>query len=108
MVLSILTSIVDVGLMMGYNSLFYLHIPKNVNNDLFATFWNLAGNVSGFVGAALGTWLLARFEAHGSFAIFGMDFYGSQLLRCVRLVFLIAAVVYVRSVTPLLNSSKES
>lgn len=103
-ILSIFSSIADVGFMMGYNSLFYLHIPKNSNNDLFATFWNLAGNISAFLGAALGTWLLARFEAHGIFDIFGIDFYGSQLLCCVKLAFFIITIAYVRRVTPLLNT----
>ena len=105
-VLSIFSGIADVGFVMGYNALFYLHIPKDANNDLSATFWNLAGNISAFVGAAAGTWLLSRFEAHGIYDIFGMDFYGSQLLCCVKLVCFIITIAYVRRVTPVLNTEK--
>lgn len=103
-VLIAITGVVNVGFATGYGALFYLHIPPDTNHDLFATFWNLAGNISAFVGAAAGTWLLARFEAHGVFNIFGMDFYGSQLLCAVKLVFYAATIVYVRRVTPLLRT----
>ena len=37
-----------------------------------------------------------------------MDFYGSQLLCCVKLLFFIVTIAYVRRVTPLLNTETAS
>jgi len=98
--LAVVAGLATVGFNMGYNSLFYLHIPENANRDLFATFWNLTVNISAFVGSAIGTWILAAFERHGVYNIFGMDFYGSQLLCMVKVVFFAAAFCYLMKVTP--------
>lgn len=100
--LAVVAGLATVGFNMGYNSLFYLHIPENANRDLFATFWNLTVNISAFLGSALGTAILSIFEKHGVYNILGMDFYGSQLLCMVKVVCFAAAFVYLMKVTPVL------
>jgi len=102
-VMCVFSGITEVGFIMGYNTLFYQHLPKDSNNDLFATFWNLTVNISAFVGAALGTWILSRFEARGIINIFGMNFYGSQLLCAVKLMCFLMTFAFVRRVTPALD-----
>lgn len=100
------SGVVGVGFSMGYNALFYLYIPENANRDLFATFWNLAWNIAAFAGSALGTWILAGFEKHGVYHIFGMDFYGSQLLCGVKVIFYLGALYYVIKVMQYLKRIK--
>ena len=93
----------NVAFNLGYNQLFYLHLPENSNRDLFATFWNLALNLPSFLGAALGAALLAKFEAHGVYSFIGMDFHGSQLL-CVLKIFIYAIIFfYIKKVEPILK-----
>ena len=102
-VLVALLGLISVAFDMGFNQLFYLHLPENKNRDLFATFWNLLYFLSGFVGSVLGAALLAKFEAHGVYTFFGMDFYGSQLL-CVLKIFIYAAIfIYIKKVAPILK-----
>lgn len=98
------SGVVGVGFAMGYNALFYLHIPEKANRDLYATFWNLAWNLAAFAGSALGTWILAGFEKHGIYHIFGMEFYGSQLLCGVKVLFYIGALYYVVKVAQYLKN----
>lgn len=73
-----------VGFSMAFNGLFYLQLPEDANKDLFFTFWNLVANLAAFAGASLGTWILALFESHGVYNIFGMPFYGSQLICAIK------------------------
>lgn len=97
--------LMGVGFSMGYNSLFYRCQPADGNRDLFATCWNLMANVSSLAGAALGTWLLAIFEGWGLFNIFGMGFYGSQMLCMVKIFFYAGMLLYVARVSPRLSAS---
>lgn len=102
-----ITGVVNVGFATGYGALFYLHIPSGTNHDLFATFWNLAGNISAFIGAALGTWILAGFEAHGVYSIMGMEFHGSQLLCAIKLMCYFATFLFVVKTAPMLRTKDE-
>lgn len=95
-----ISGVLGVGFSMGFNSLFYLKVPEDVNKDIFATFWNLAANVMGFLGAALGTYLLSVFEAHGVYCIGGMEFYSSQLLCMIKSACFVLTLIYVAKVTP--------
>lgn len=105
-ILSVVDGTANVAFSMGYNGLFYLHLPESGNKDVFSTFWNIAGNVSVFLGSAFGTWLLSLFEAHGVYCIMGMTFYGSQLLCVIKLLMFIGTLLYVRCVTPRLQHSR--
>lgn len=99
-VLSILYGFVNVGFSMGYNSLFYLKIPKGANKDLYATFWNMITYVGCLVGAAGGTALLSVFEKMGMVHLFGHAFYGSQVLCMVKGCLMGCTLIYLIKVTP--------
>ena len=72
------------------------YLPLGVKIYLYI----LAFVVGAFLGSALGTAILSIFEKHGVYSIFGMDFYGSQLLCMVKVVCFIAAFCYVMKVSP--------
>lgn len=95
-----INGVLTVAFSMGYNSLFYLRIPEDCNKDTFSAFWHLAANVAGFIGAALGTYLLSTFERHGVYRLFGMDFYSSQLLCFIKGGCLALMLIYVARITP--------
>ena len=102
-VLSVLWGFVNVGFSMGYNSLFYLKIPKGANKDLYATFWNMIAAVASLVGAAGGTALLSVFEKRGMVPVFGHEFYGSQVLCMVKACMLAGMLLYMVKMTPRLS-----
>ena len=102
-VLSVLYGLVNVGFSMGYNSLFYLKLPRECNRDLYATFWNMITYVACLVGSAGGTWLLSRFESMGMVTLFGHDFYGSQVLCMVKASLMACTLIYLIRVTPMLS-----
>jgi len=93
--ISVVSGLVSVGYNMAYNNLFYLNLPDDANKDLFATFWNLTANVAAFVGSALGTFILSRFELAGVFHFFGMDFHGSQFLTSIKALWYAFMIFYV-------------
>lgn len=105
---AVLSGMVGVGFSMGYNSLFYLNLPEDGNKDLFAIFWNMVSNVSCFVGAAFGTWVLSLFEKHGTYQIFGSAVYGSQLICCIKMVLFFAVAFFVAKITPELKRTSLS
>ena len=93
-VIAALIGVFTVCFHMGFNSLFYLATPENSNKDLFATFWNLAPNVALFIGSVFGTWMLAIFEAHGTYEFLGMTFYGSQIICGMKVVVMVLTLLY--------------
>jgi len=101
--LTIVSSFVGVLFSMGYSTLFYLHLPEKVNKDVLSTFWNLIANVSGVVGAGVGTWLLAQFETHGVYEFLSREWYGSQILCGIKGIVFAGMLAYVVKVTPILK-----
>lgn len=97
---SIIQGTVSVGHTLVFASLFYIHLPKDANTDLFNTFWSLASNMSVLAGSVLGTWFLSLLEPHGPWNLFGLPFYGSQFLVWIKCVLFLGVSVYLRAVTP--------
>lgn len=106
--LVITSGLLGVGFSMGYNSLFYLNLPKDGNKDLFAIFWNMVSNIACFVGAALGTWLLAIFERQGTYRFFGEQVYGSQLICFIKIFMFFGVACFVAKIAPQLNKTSRS
>jgi len=104
-VFAITYAVIGVGFLMGYNSLFYLNLPKGCNTDVFSTFWHLAANLASLGGSAFGTWLLSMFGAQ-KLPLFGLEIYGSQLLCGIKSLLCIGFFLLVWKITPYLQKNR--
>ena len=96
------------GAQLTTDNLFYLHMPKNVDTDVYMTFSNSMVYIFVFLGTALGTWLLALLETpDGSpHRFLGLDWYAPQIVTAIKVVFFIGTLIYIWKVIPLLETVK--
>ena len=104
-VFAITYAVIGVGFLMGYNSLFYLNLPKGSNTDVFATFWHLVANLASLGGSAFGTWLLSMF-GNQKLSPFGLELYGSQLLCGIKSILCVIFFLLVWKLTPYLQKNR--
>lgn len=106
-VLVALSGVAGVGFGLGFNNLFYMHLPEGSNKDLYATCWHMVGNIAALAGTVAGTWILSVFEAHGVINIGGWTFYGSQLICFIKIFCFGGVFLYVHKMTPRLQIREE-
>ena len=96
------------GAQLTTDNLFYLHMPKNMDTDVYMTFANSMIYIFVFLGTALGTWLLALLETpDGSpHRFLGLDWYAPQIITAIKVVFFIGTLIYIWKVIPLLETVK--
>ena len=107
-VASIISGINLCGAQVTTDNLFYLHMPRNVDADVYMTFANTMVFIFISIGTAFGTWLLAMLETpDGSpYRFLGLDWYAPQIVNTVKVLFFIGTLVYIWKVIPLLETVK--
>lgn len=91
-----------IGAQITIGNVFYANLPKE-DLDLFTTFYNFAANFAVFLGAMLGTWILALLESFCA----ELPVYGSQLLVLVKGVFFVGMALYIWKMLPFLKSDED-
>ena len=105
-VVSIIQGFNSVGTSLVFANLFYVNLPKG-KTDVYITFWNFTANISVLIGSIFGTWFLAITEPFGPWQLFGLPFYGSQFLVWIKFALLMVLCVYIRWVTPHIQSDSD-
>jgi len=86
---------------------FVYNLPE-ANQDVHVVFWNMMTQVATFLGIGFGAWFLDLLGEGVVLHLFGIDFYGSQILMWFKFIANVSLAFFVAKLTPRIRHASDS